>query len=82
MHSQVPNAKAVMRVFRVRDRNTDEREIGGETSIVGNMRLSNQGAPSGREEVLGKTSPRQDPPHCCPPGNCSGSQVYLGELCM
>ena len=43
MHSQVPNAKAVMRVFRVRKRNTDEREIGGETSIVGNMRLSNQG---------------------------------------
>lgn len=51
MHNQVPNVKTVMGVFRVKERNTDERERGGEPSIVGHMH-SSQGAPSGREEVL------------------------------
>ena len=82
MHNQVPNVKAAMGVFRVRERNTDERERGGEPSIVGNMRLSRQGAPSRREEVLGKISPRQDPHIAVLQGIALDHKVYLGELCM
>lgn len=43
---------------------------------------SSQGAPSGREEVLGKISPRQDPHIAVLQGIALDHKVYLGELCM
>lgn len=71
-----------MVVFRVREKSTDKRERAGEPSIVGNMSLSSHGAPSGREEMLGETSPRQDPHIAVLQGIAQDHKVYLGELCM
>lgn len=82
MLNQVPNVKAVMGVFRVREKSTDKRERGRKPSIVGNLQLSSQGAPSGREEMLGETSPRQDPHIAVLQGITQDHKVYLGELCM
>ena len=71
-----------MGMFRIREGSTDEREGGGEPSVVRIVWLFSQAAPSGREEVLGKTSPRQNPHIAILPGTALDHNVHVGSSCV
>lgn len=63
MCAWVLTVKAVAGVFRIREGNIDDREEGREPHMACPGWPLSQGAPSGREEILGQTSSSQRPLH-------------------
>lgn len=59
----------------IREANIDDKEEGGELSMARyGLFLLSTGAPSGKEEMLGKSRPKQDVHTGCPFGHYSESQ--------